>query len=253
MKKRLMVLGLILTMAISFGGMSWATGEGLEDMGIEENSFALEIEKPVFVDIVRPLGEVVTDTNLFISARIFDGYKAKMSVYKIMSPVNFSSELNLVGIVALAVPPEELVFESGWIERKDESVFYYEETEDGAVEEAPQGEPAEGILPDPESTEETLLIERLNAVFSSTTESGLDSMDEKAERDVLFYYKRLENIAPGNYRIEFKAYGDGEEAVGSVEKSVAVKDISTMIKSEEEIKREVLNILSRSFIGIVSR
>ncbi|HKL10155.1 MAG TPA: hypothetical protein VJ990_01855 [Clostridia bacterium] len=256
MKKKLIVLAMILSLAITQGVTAWATGELFVDADQQMNNYAIEQEEPVFVNIIRPLGEVITDTNLFISARIFNGAKAKLYVFKENPDLNFSAGLNLVGEAPLVEFTEELIYESELIEKRDESLFYFEESEEPIEEEI-----FSGIAPDAieepqeakEDTEESIIAERLGEVFGRTTESGVKPFDEGTDTNVLFYYKKLENIEPGKYRIKFEIIGVDEAVIDVEEKQIEVKDFSFIIVDEEEIKKEVLDILSNSFTGIMSR
>ncbi len=256
MKKRLIVLAMILSLAISQGTVAWATGELFEDADQQLNSLAIEQEEPVFVNIIRPLGKVVTDTNLFISAKIFNGAKAKLYVFKETTDLNFSAGLNLVGEAEPLELSEELIYESELIERRDESLFYSEESEEPDQEAIAAGDiPYEVEEPQEmeEITEESLIAEKLGEVFGFTTESGVQPFDEGPDGDMLFYYKKIENIEPGKYRIKFEVVGEDEEIIDSEEKQIEVRDFSFIIMDEEEIKKEVLDILSNSFTGIMSR
>jgi|SRR6056297_275542 len=256
MKKRLIVLAMILSLTISQGVVAWATGELFVDADRQPNTFNIEKEEPVYVDIIRPLGKVVTDTNLFISAKIFNGAKAKLFVFKETSALDFSSGLNLVEEDRIVELSEELIYESELIEKRDESLFYSEESEEPFEETVSAvGIPNEAEEPQEkgEATVESLMAEKLGEVFGLTSESALQPFDEGTDGDVLFYYKKLENIEPGKYRIKFEVIGAGEEKIAVEEKQIEVKDFSFIIMGEEEIRKEVLDILSNSFTGIMSR
>ncbi|MBK5251390.1 MAG: hypothetical protein JJE29_01940 [Peptostreptococcaceae bacterium] len=255
MKKRLIVLAMILSMAISQGGIAWGTGEGLENADLQVNSIFMENEKPALVNIIRPRGEIVTDKNLFISAQIFDGAKARLSVFRKVNPIDFPIRLNIIESGPVPYYSEELVYESPLIERREESVFYFEETTGTTVEAAAKvssDTAMQGENPEP-STEELLMAEKLGEIFGETSSSGIQTFDEEAGRDVLFYYKKLENVKPGAYRIQFEVLDEYGDNGYFVEKRIKVKDFSFTIKDADEIKKEVLEILSKSFIGSMSR
>jgi hypothetical protein len=255
MKKRLIVLAMILSMAISQGGIAWGTGEGLENADLQANIVLPQNEKPAQVNIIRPLGEIVTDKNLFISAQIFDGARTRLSVFRKVNPINFSIGLNVVENGVVPSYTEELVYESPLIERLEESVFYFEETTGTATEivaEASADSSAEGDNTEA-STEELLMAERLGDVFGVTESSGIETFNEDAVGDVLFYYKKLENVKPGDYRIQFEIIDESDGAGYLVEKQIEVKEFSFTVKDADEIKKEVLEILSKSFTGTMSR
>lgn len=257
MKKRLMVLALTLVLVLSLGGAAWASGEGLEDIGIQLNSDAETAEPPAPVKIIRPLGSVLTDTNLFVSAQIFDGLAARLFIHREVAIFDFAQELNLISSLQPRPMFWEPVFESRLIERGNEAIFYFEEPDEEA-------EPAsDSVLELVETTataadleedsEEARLAGQLETVFGTTTETGLEEAGETAGRDVLFYCKKLEDVVPGRYRIRFEAYGEAGALAGTVEKIVTVRDISLMDKTEEEVRKEIQDILSNSFTGLVSR
>jgi hypothetical protein len=254
MNKRLIVLAMILAMAISQGGIAWGTGEGLENADLQAKIVLTENEKPASVNIIRPLGEIVTDKNLFISAQIFDGARTRLSVFRKVYPINFSIGLNIVGNRALPYYTEELVYKSPLIERREESVFYFEETTGMATETAAEAfvvSSAEGDNSEA-STEESLMAEGLGEVFGVTESSDIETFNEDAVGDVLFYYKKLENVKPGDYRIQFEIIDESDGAGYFVEKQIEVKDFSFTVRDADEIKKEVLEILSKSFIGGMS-
>lgn len=256
MKKRLMVLALTLVLVLSLGGAAWASGEGLEDIGIQLNSDAETAEPPEPVKIIRPLGSVLTDANLFVSAQIFDGLAARLFIHREVTIFDFAQELNLIGSLQPRPLFWEPVFESRLIERGNETVFYFEEPDEeaeSAADSALEAEAATEAEDPAQDSEEALLIGHLETVFGTTTETGLEEAGETAGRDVLFYCKKLENVVPGRYRIRFEAYGEAGALAGSVEKIVTVRDISLMDKTEEEIRKEIQDILSNSFTGLVSR
>jgi len=256
MKKRLIVLAMILSLAIPQGLTAWASGELFVDADQKLNNLSAEKEETVFVNIIRPLGDVITDKNLFISAKISNGAKAKLYVFKETSALNFSAGLNLVEEALLVDFSEELIYESQIIERREESVFYFEEPAEGevpAVDISLASEEAQERQKPEELTEENLVAQKLGEIFGRTTNSGLQPFDGRSDGDVLFYYKKLENIEPGKYKIRFDVIGADEEIIDVEEKQIEVKDFSFKTMDEEEIKKDVLDILSNSFIGTMSR
>ena len=255
MKKRLIVLAMVLTMAISQGGIAWGTGEGLENADLKVNSNLTELEKPAQVNIIRPFGEIVADKNLFISAQIFDGAKARLSVFKRVYPIDFSIGLNIAGYGEQAYYSEELIYESPLIERLEESVFYFEETIATPVEAAVESSldlAIQGDNPEP-STEELLMADKLGEIFGVTSSTSIQTLGENVGGDVLFYYKKLENVKPGDYRIQFEVLDEYGDTGHFVEKQIKVKDFSFTVKDADEIKKEVLEILSKGFTGMMSR
>ena len=250
MKKRLIVLAMVLTMAISQGGIAWATELEFENTDMQ----VIEKVNPAQVNIIRPLEKIVTDKNLFISAQIFDGARARLSVFRKIYPNEFSIGFNNIRNIDTPYLSQELIYESPLIERQEESVFYVEKTTGSAIEGKAKDSSdsiAKGV--DPESTEELLLVDKLGEIFGVTSSTDMKTFDEDGEGDVLFYYKKLENVKPGAYRIQFEVFGENEDDTYFIEKQVEVKNLSLTVQGANDIKKAVLEILSKSFTGLMSR